>query len=90
MALTEDMAFNLIEGAHARSRLAHAFLISGAAGSGKRDLAARVVALVNPVETGEGSDLFGESPESSSSVDLDEWTPENRAKMICGGNAKVL
>jgi len=23
------------------------------------------------------------------SVDLDEWTPENRAKMICGGNAKA-
>ena len=58
MALTEDMAFNLMEGAHARSRLAHAFLISGAAGSGKRDLAARVVALVNPVETSDGSDLF--------------------------------
>ena len=76
MALTEDMAFNLIEGAHARSRLAHAFLISGAAGSGKRDLAARVVALVNPVETGEGSDLFGESPESSSSVDLDDLEGE--------------
>ena len=76
MALTEDMAFNLIEGAHARSRLAHAFLISGAAGSGKRDLAARVVALVNPVETGDGSDLFGESPESSSSVDLDDLEGE--------------
>lgn len=76
MALTEDTAFNLISGAHGRNRLAHAFLISGAAGSGKRELAARVIALINPAGTDDGSDLFGESPEPSTRVDLDDLEGE--------------
>ena len=76
MALTEDTAFNLIEGAHGRNRLAHAFLISGAAGSGKSKLAARAIALINPTGTDDGSDLFGESPQPSTSVDLDDLEGE--------------
>ncbi|NIP97650.1 MAG: hypothetical protein GWO24_31155, partial [Akkermansiaceae bacterium] len=48
MAVTAERAYELLEGAHARGRLAHAFLISGSPGSGKRALAARVIGLVNP------------------------------------------
>ena len=76
MALTENMAFNLIEGAHERKRLAHAFLISGATGSGKRELAARVIAMVNPAEASGGGDLFGGSPDVPCSADLDDLEGE--------------
>ncbi|MED5417491.1 MAG: hypothetical protein VYA27_02255, partial [Verrucomicrobiota bacterium] len=59
MAVTAARAFELMEGAHQRERLAHAFLVSGPAGSGKRDLAARVIAMVNPPGDSGGTDLFG-------------------------------
>jgi DNA polymerase-3 subunit delta' len=61
MAVTAARAFELMEGAHGRKRLAHAFLISGRPGSGKRALAARVIGMVNPPPDAGGSDLFGES-----------------------------
>jgi DNA polymerase-3 subunit delta' len=38
MAYTADRAYELISSAHQRGRLAHAFLISGAHGSGKENL----------------------------------------------------
>lgn len=46
MAFTSNAAFDLLKRAHERSRLAHAYLISGPAGSGKRELAAQLCALV--------------------------------------------
>jgi len=61
MAYTADRAFELIEAAAKRGRLAHAFLISGAAGCGKEHLAARLIQLVNgAASAGGGLDLFGE------------------------------
>ena len=61
MAYTADHAFGLISSAHQRGRLAHAFLISGAHGSGKENLAARLIQLVNGNKEGAGGfDLFGE------------------------------
>lgn len=60
MAYTADRAYELISEAHQRGRLAHAFLISGAPGSGKENLAARMIRMVNPPEGGGGFDLFGE------------------------------
>jgi DNA polymerase-3 subunit delta' len=60
MAYTADRAFELISEAHKRGRLAHAFLISGAPGSGKENLAARLIQLVNGAAQGGGFDLFGE------------------------------
>lgn len=60
MAYTADRAYELISEAHQRGRLAHAFLISGAPGSGKENLAARMIQMVNPPEGGGGFDLFGE------------------------------
>ncbi|BCU75501.1 DNA polymerase III subunit delta' [Luteolibacter sp. LG18] len=51
-----------MEAAHKRGRLAHAFLISGARGSGKEALTARIIQLVNGAEqSGGGFDLFGEA-----------------------------
>lgn len=61
MAYTPDRAYDLIAAAAKRGRLAHAFLISGAAGCGKENLAARVIQLVNGGDqAGGGIDLFGE------------------------------
>jgi len=60
MATTADRAYELISAAHGRGRLAHAFLISGAAGSGKESLAARLIQLVNGGASSGGFDLFGE------------------------------
>lgn len=65
MAYTAEKAFQLIESAHQRGRLAHAFLITGAPGSGKSELAARVVTLVNPPKESGGVNLFGEVEEVS-------------------------
>ncbi|MES2995993.1 MAG: hypothetical protein V4733_04195 [Verrucomicrobiota bacterium] len=59
MATSADTAFELISAAHGRGRLAHAFLISGADGAGKENLAARIVGLVNQPSGGSGVDLFG-------------------------------
>ena len=60
MAYTADRAYELISSAHERGRLAHAFLISGAHGSGKEMLAARVIQLVSGTAQAGGFDLFGE------------------------------
>lgn len=60
MAYLADRAFELISSAHDRGRLAHAFLISGAHGSGKENLAARMIQMVGGAEKGGGFDLFGE------------------------------
>lgn len=63
MAHSADKAFDLISSAHSRGRLAHAFLISGAVGSGKEHLAARIIQLVNGAPQSGGMDLFGEPVE---------------------------
>ncbi len=60
MAFTVDRAFELVREAHDRQRLAHAFLISGPRGSGKEELAARMIGMLRQGGGGGGSDLFGE------------------------------
>lgn len=47
MAFSPDAAFSYLQRAHDQQRLAHAYLISGAAGTGKRRLASRLANLVN-------------------------------------------
>ena len=64
MAVTAERAYELMEGAHQRERLAHAFLVSGPPGSGKRALASKVIGMVNPPAEAAGSDLFGEAQEA--------------------------
>ncbi len=46
MAYTAEKAFHLIERAHERGRLAHAFLITGEAGSGKTALASKIISMI--------------------------------------------
>lgn len=75
MAYTADKAFQLIESAHERGRLAHAFLITGEAGSGKEELASRVISLINPSEESGGMNLFGE-PEVVEAKSLDDLEGE--------------
>lgn len=63
MAFTSEQAYDLMASAHERGRLAHAFLISGEAGSGKSDLVAKVISLINheKAPSGDGAmNLFGE------------------------------
>lgn len=72
MACTAEKAFGLIESAHQRGRLAHAFLITGQAGCGKTNLAAKIIELVNPPASSiAGANLFGEA-EDPGEKSLDE------------------
>jgi DNA polymerase III subunit delta' len=68
---TAEKSFELIKSAHERQRLAHAFLITGALGSGKEQLASRLITLVNGSSESGGMDLFGELTEEKI-VPLDE------------------
>jgi len=62
---TEEKAFDLVNSAHERGRLAHAFLITGPRGSGKERLAARMSDLLNGDQSDEGDDLWGEPVEKA-------------------------
>jgi len=69
VAFTTEVALDYLRGANDRGRLAHAYLITGAAGSGKRTLAAEVAELVNgspagKIFSGSASDVHLASPES--------------------------
>jgi DNA polymerase III subunit delta' len=71
MAFTPDAAFQHLHSANEQGRLAHAYLISGAHGAGKRSLASRVANLANGTTdedvfaTG-SSDVFVAEPGSKS------------------------
>lgn len=60
MSQNAEKSFELIKSAYERKRLAHAFLISGALGCGKQELASKIISLVNSSGEGGGMDLFGE------------------------------
>ncbi len=69
MALTADTAYQLLASAHAQDRLAHAYLITGPAGSGKLALATRLVALLLSTRSGDPlvhPDVHRVEPESKS------------------------
>src|SRR5256885_16805230 len=55
MAFSRRAALGYLRRAHEQNRLAHAYLISGPQGSGKRVLAAE---LASPVNGTKGSDVF--------------------------------
>lgn len=87
MAFTVDQAFTLMEGAHQRERLAHAFLISGARGAGKEALASKVISML---QSGSGGvDLFGDAvvPEAKPLDEMQgEWVrvirPRSKSRRI--------
>jgi DNA polymerase-3 subunit delta' len=58
MSFPVDRAYELVEGAHQRGRLAHALLVTGPPGCGKESLAARIVTMLRGA--GGGENLFGE------------------------------
>ncbi|MBA2432347.1 MAG: hypothetical protein H0V56_09545 [Chthoniobacterales bacterium] len=71
MSFSPDAAFSYLRRAHEQQRLAHAYLISGAPGTGKRALASRLANLVNDTRdedifaTG-ATGIFVAEPESKS------------------------
>jgi DNA polymerase-3 subunit delta' len=71
VAYVADRAYELLSAAHGRGRLAHALLVSGAEGSGKQELAARMIQLVNGGGAAGGFDLFGD-PVVAGTPPLDE------------------
>ena len=71
MAFAPQIALEFFRGARKRERLAHAYLITGAEGSGKRVLAANVVELINgaraeDVFAGHAPEVYLAGPESKS------------------------
>jgi DNA polymerase III subunit delta' len=71
MSFSADSALEYLERAHRKDRLAHAYLISGPAGSGKSVVAARLAALLNKttpekVLHAQAPDVFVTEPASRS------------------------
>src|SRR5438046_10717486 len=71
MPFTRATALDYLRRAHERNRLAHAYLISGPAGSGKQQLAADLASLVNgtpadEVFSAKAREIFVARPESKS------------------------
>jgi len=71
MAFTRKAAIGFLRRAHDQKRLAHAYLISGPAGSGKRELAAKLASVVNGTEaddvfSSKAREIFVAEPESKS------------------------
>ena len=71
MAFSRNAAFEYLRRAHEQKRLAHAYLICGQTGSGKRTLAAELAQLVNgtrpeDVFAGKARETFVAEPESKS------------------------
>jgi len=74
MSFTRKSAFEYLSHAHENGRLAHAYLISGPPGSGKRDLVSDFVRLVT---NSKSSDIFASQPPG---VYLAE--PESKSRRI--------
>lgn len=71
MAFTRKTAIGLLRRAHDQNRLGHAYLISGPAGSGKREVAAQLASTVNGTDAGDvfsskAREIFVAEPESKS------------------------
>src|ERR1700736_3371373 len=71
MAFTRKIAIGLLRRAHDQKRLGHAYLISGPAGSGKREVAAKLASTVNGTDTDDvfsskAREIFVAEPESKS------------------------
>jgi DNA polymerase III subunit delta' len=71
MAFTRKAAIGLLRRAHDQKRLGHAYLISGPAGSGKREVAAELTSTVNgtnanDVFSSKAREIFVAEPESKS------------------------
>ena len=66
MAFSLDTALKYLQRAHKQNRLAHAYLITGPAGSGKQALANDLARFVNKTESQNGAGVIRIAPESKS------------------------
>jgi len=100
MAFSPEQAFEFLQRARSNGRLAHAYLITGEPGSGKRRLALRLAAFLNGIEPeaieergGNIPDLHTVEPESKSRVIRVEQTRELEKALQMrssqGGGVKV-
>ena len=55
MSFLPDIAFELLSTSFQNDRLAHAYLITGEEGSGKQQLACKLICLVNKIEKNDES-----------------------------------
>src|SRR6266404_5735123 len=81
MAFTRKAAIGLLRRAHDQKRLGHAYLISGPAGSGKREVAAELASTVNGTDAADvfsskAREIFVAEPESKSRRILTEQIRE--------------
>src|ERR1700736_3083733 len=74
MAFTRDSALEFLLRAEGQNRLAHAYLISGPIGSGKRSLAAEITSAVNGTKA---SDVF-----STAAREVFVAEPESKSRRI--------
>lgn len=74
MAFSRKKALDYLKRAHEQGRLAHAYLISGPAGAGKKQLAAELAELVNGTDR---TDVF-----STSARDIFVAEPESKSRRI--------
>src|SRR6266700_7760095 len=82
MAFSHTAALEYLRRAHQQDRLAHAYLISGAAGSGKRLLAAELASLVNGTKPG---DVF-----SAKAREISVAEPESKSRRIVIEQVRAL
>src|SRR5438105_15566800 len=82
MAFSRTAALRYLRRAHEQNRLAHAYLISGSPGSGKRLLAAELANLVNGTEA---RDVF-----SASARELSVAEPESKSRRIVIEQVRAL
>ena len=82
MAFTINAALDYLRRAHKQNRIAHAYLISGAPGSGKRKLAADVAGLVNGTDP---SDVF-----SANAREIFVAEPESKSRRIVTEQVRAL
>src|SRR4029077_13725863 len=74
MAFTRKAAIGFLQRARDQNRLAHAYLISGPAGSGKREVAAELASAVNGTDV---ADIF-----SSKAREIFVAEPESKSRRI--------
>jgi DNA polymerase-3 subunit delta' len=82
MAFSHTAALKYLRRAHEQNRLAHAYLISGSPGSGKRLLAAELASLVNGTKPG---DVF-----SASAREISVAEPESKSRRIVIEQVRAL
>src|SRR5437588_1188004 len=97
MSFSADSALEYLQRAHKKNRLAHAYLISGPAGSGKSDVAARLAAALNKttaekVLMAQAPDVFVTEPASRSrKIVVDQIRSLERALQLraAGNRTKI-